>query len=96
MDVRAAENAIRRVLLTGGPDEIRVLGLVAERLTQGRRQHGELRLDRSAEGFQREALEHAGDALVDVAAALVLGQSAPVQTEPREQRLVAAERGADD
>ena len=54
-----------------GPDELRVLVLVAERLATGRRRYGPLDLAGDRRDFQGEALEEVADALVYAACGLI-------------------------
>ena len=47
-----------------GPDELRVLKKIAERLAMGQKQYGRLRLAHDARDFRKEAIEELLDAVV--------------------------------
>lgn len=53
-----------------GPDELRVLKRIGERLVLGRKQYGKLRLEHDARDFRKEASEELLDACVYMACEL--------------------------
>lgn len=58
-------------LAAASPDERRILDLVADGLTTGRRTYGPLDLASDTRDFAREALEEARDAAIYLASALL-------------------------
>ena len=57
-----------------GPDELRVLVLIAERLARGRSQYGKLRIESDSRDWSREAREEALDLCVYSAIHSLSGQ----------------------
>jgi hypothetical protein len=56
-----------------GPDELRILSLVTERLRTGQRRYGRFDLADDHRDFRQESLEEVADALVYAGCALLRG-----------------------
>lgn len=59
-----SERTLEEVCRELGPDELRILKKIAERLAMGQRQYGRLRLAHDARNFRKEASEELLDAVV--------------------------------
>ena len=61
---RTPAERLKQLIDHASADEVRVLLLLAERLTAGRSQYGPLRLDTDRRDFAHEAIEEAADLLM--------------------------------